>query len=77
VLPASITDLRTFSSVIEGKSILRVATIGISSSISSVSALLVSSSATSSSLFSPIDLASSLSRCIGSLSRELRKVSVN
>jgi hypothetical protein len=66
-----------FSSIIERKSILRVATIGISSSMSSASALLVSSSATSSSLFSPIDLAGSLSRCTGSLSERLRKVSVD
>jgi hypothetical protein len=77
VLSASITDLRTFSSIIERKSILYVATIDISGGMSPVSALLVSSSATSSSLFSPIDLAGSLSRCTGSLSRELRKVSVN
>jgi hypothetical protein len=77
VLLVSIIDLQTFSSIIERKSILRVATIGISSDMSSVSALLVSSSATSSSLFSPIDLASSLSRCIRSLSERLRKVPVD
>jgi hypothetical protein len=77
MLPASIIDLQTFSSIIERKSILYTATIGISSDMSPVSALLVSSSATSSSLFSPIDLASSLSRCTGSLSRELRKVPVD
>jgi hypothetical protein len=77
VLPASITDLRTSLSVIERKSILYVATIGISDSMSPVSALLVSSSATSSSLFSPIDLASSLSRCTRSLSKRLRKVPVD
>jgi hypothetical protein len=71
VLLVSIIDLQTFSSIIERKSILRVATIDISSDMSSVSALLVSSSATSSFLFSPIDLASSLSRYIESLSREL------
>jgi hypothetical protein len=72
VFPASTTDLQTSSSIIERKSILHVATIGISSGISPVSTLLVSSSATSSSLFSSVDFASRLSRYSESLSERLR-----
>jgi hypothetical protein len=72
VFPASTTDLQTSSSVIERKSILHVATIGISDSISPASALLVSSSVTSSSLFSSVDFAGRLSRYSRSLSERLR-----
>jgi hypothetical protein len=72
MFPVSTTNLQTSSSIIERKSILYIATIDISSSISPVSALLVSSSATSSSLFSSVDFASKLSRYSRSLSERLR-----
>jgi hypothetical protein len=71
VLPASIIALRTSLAVIGGKSMWRVAAIGVSGGMSPASALLVSNSATSSSLFSSIDFAGRLSRCNGSLSRGL------
>jgi len=72
VLPASITALRASSAVIGGKSIWRVAAVGVSGGMSPASALLVSNSTTSSSLFSSIDFAGGLSRCNGSLSGGLR-----
>ena len=68
VLPASITALRTSSAVMGGKSIRRVVAVGVLSGISPTSALLVSSSTTSSSFFSFIDFVGGLSRCDGSLS---------
>ena len=72
VLPASITALRTSSAIMGGKSIQRVAIVGVSGGISLASALLVSSSATSSSLFSSVDFAGGLFGCDGSLSGGLR-----
>ena len=77
MLPALITDLQMSLSVKERKSILYTATIDILGSMFPISALLVSSSATSSTLFSSIDLAGGLSRYNGSLSGGLRKVPIN
>ena len=68
VFPASSTDLRTSSDVINGKSILRAAAVGQVSEMSPASAEFVSSSETSRFLFSSRDLAGGFSGCCGSLS---------